>query len=73
MYGTRYDGPPIPPPSAQRPIRIVLHEEVPEVSLRLTPYELVTVTTGLLAGEVEVHEQRHREQLDLEHDNHPAN
>lgn len=72
MCGTGYDGPRKATPTAQPPIRIVLQEEVPEVALRLTPYELVTVTTSLQGREVQINEPSQHEELDIEQQSHTA-
>ncbi len=44
---------------------IVLSEEVPFVQVRTRPYEQVTVTVEVVAGQQEVHEQISREQAEL--------
>lgn len=47
LLGTARDGRVSDEPDPQRPLVIVLQEEVPEVSVRLRPYERVTVTTTI--------------------------
>lgn len=47
LIGTARDGRVSDEPDPQRPLVIVLQEEVPEVSVRLRPYERVTVTTSI--------------------------
>ena len=66
LVGTARDGRVSDEPDPRRPLVIVLQEEVPEVSVRLRPYERVTVTTtiGHRTGRV-TDDLRHEEaQLD---------
>lgn len=51
--------------AAAEPLVIVLSEEVPVVQVRTRPYEQITVTVELIAGQQEVHEQISREQAEL--------
>lgn len=65
LVGSAKDGPVTDAPAPAEPLVIVLQEEVPEVSLRLRPYEQVIVTTtiGTRAGRVTSEVQR--EEVDV--------
>lgn len=67
LVGTAKDGRVTDEPRpAAAPLVIVLQEEVPELSLRLRPYEQVTVTTTIGSRTGRVNSQVHREEVDVD-------
>jgi uncharacterized protein (TIGR02271 family) len=65
LVGSAKDGPTTDAPAPAEPLVIVLQEEVPEVSLRLRPYEQVTVTTTLGTRMGRVTSEVQREEVDV--------
>lgn len=64
--GTSYDGPPSPPPVAQHPLVLVLHEEVPDIQLHTRAYERVTTQRVLVTEQVALDTTLRREAVVLE-------
>ena len=66
LAGTCKDGPVTDSPFQKPPLVIVLQQEEPEMVVRLTPYERVTVTTALAAGTGRVNADLRHEELQLD-------
>jgi stress response protein YsnF len=66
LVGTDQTGTAAPePPGVENPVVLVLHQEVPRVTVRIEPYERVTVDIATTADAVEVASEVRHEQLDL--------
>jgi uncharacterized protein (TIGR02271 family) len=61
LTGIANDGPSSGPPQQESPVVIVLQQELPEVGVRLQPYEMVTISTRLV-------DQAERVTTDLRHE-----
>jgi uncharacterized protein (TIGR02271 family) len=53
-------------PAGDRELVIVLHEEVPEISLRVEPVELVRIGVTTVEGQDVVHAELRREEADVD-------
>jgi uncharacterized protein (TIGR02271 family) len=65
LTGIAKDGPSSEPPQLEAPVVIVLQQELPEVGVRLEPYEMVTISTGLVHQTERVTTDLRHEQIQL--------